>query len=261
MSHSSNVSADPRLVTTAATNGHAAPEHSWRPATPGLGPREQQIVMVSHELRNSLAVVRAAARMLRTSAGGVGVEGARTMIDRHVGYMARHIEELLEPCLGDARGQELQLEPVDVRKFAQYAAEAAAPDCRRRGHHLAVTLAEEPIWVQADGARLEQVFSNLLANAAKYTPDGGKITLTLQRHDAWACVRVRDSGVGIAPAMLSRIFDLFMQVDSAAPCREGGRGIGLAVVRDLVLQHRGTVTATSAGPGHGSEFTVLLPLV
>jgi signal transduction histidine kinase len=113
--------------------------------------------------------------------------------------------------------------------------------------------------VHADGARLEQVFSNLLINAGKYTRDGGEIVLTMDRLEQHARVRIRDSGIGIVPKQLARIFELFVQVDATALLAEGGRGIGLAVVRDLVEMHGGSVVAASAGLSFGSEFTVLLP--
>jgi len=122
-----------------------------------------------------------------------------------------------------------------------------------------VHLPDEPLWVEVDSVRLEQVFSNLLINAAKYTPDGGDILLTMESLDQWVCIRIRDSGIGIEPAVLLRVFDMFSQADAAAPCAEGGSGIGLAVVRDLVEMHGGSVRAASAGLGLGSEFTVMLP--
>jgi signal transduction histidine kinase len=111
-----------------------------------------------------------------------------------------------------------------------------------------------------DGARLEQALSNLLINAAKYTPDGGDVSFTMERDHELAYVRVRDSGIGIEPAMLSRIFGMFVQVDSARPSSEGGSGIGLAVVRNIVELHGGTVQATSPGLGRGSEFNIALPV-
>jgi len=122
-----------------------------------------------------------------------------------------------------------------------------------------VDLPADALWVEADAARLEQVLSNLLINAAKYTPDGGEILLTVERLDKRVSIRIRDSGIGIEPAVLLRVFDMFAQADASAPCSEGGSGIGLAVVRDLVEMHGGTVRAASAGLGKGSEFTVMLP--
>ena len=173
--------------------------------------------------------------------------------------MSRHIEDLLEPRHRSARSDGLHQSRVDLRTVVGYAVDSIGPELARRGHRLVVKLPEEPVWARADGARLEQVFSNLLINAAKYTPDGGDISLLMERDAESAYVRIRDSGVGIESAMLSKVFGMFVQVATAPPGRENGRGIGLAVVRAVIEQHGGTVTATSAGLGLGSEFTVVLP--
>jgi signal transduction histidine kinase len=210
--------------------------------------REKEIAIISHELRNSLAVVRNAAGLLRR-------EGA----DRHVGQMTRHIEDLLDAAVLGRQKLALRLSFVNLRTILGNAVDAIAPDCAQRSHRLVVNLPAEALWVHADGARLEQVFSNLLINAAKCTPAAGEITVTLGIIGKNASVRIRDSGIGIAPAQLTRIFEMFVQVDATALQNEGGRGIGLAVVRDLVEMHGGTVVATSAGLNLGSEFTVLLP--
>ena len=131
----------------------------------------------------------------------------------------------------------LQRSHVDLRTVVEFAVNAIAPDMARRGHRLAVSLPPDALWVHADVARLEQVFSNLLINAAKYTPDGGDIALTMERIGAHACIRFCDSGIGISAAMLERVFQLFAQADASDARAEGGRGIGLAVVRDLVEAH------------------------
>ena len=221
--------------------------------------RADEIAVISHELRNSLAVVRNAARLLRHPAAANHVEGARILIERHVGQMTRHIDDLLEASHRDARKKALRRTHVDLRTVVEFAVSAIAPDLARRGHRLVVHLPDEPLWVEVDSVRLEQVFSNLLINAAKYTPDGGDILLIMEQLDQGVSIRIRDSGIGIEPAVLLRVFDMFSQADAAAPCAEGGSGIGLAVVRDLVEMHGGSVRAASAGLGLGSEFTVLLP--
>jgi two-component system CheB/CheR fusion protein len=221
--------------------------------------RSRQIALVAHELRNSLAVIRNAARLLQSPSSAGTVDTARSLIERHVGHMSRHIEDLLEPQPRGARGREIHRSHVDLRTIARYAADAISPELARRGHRLAVKLPEEPVWAHADGTRLEQVFCNLLINAAKYTPNGGDLGLLMERNEESVYVRIRDSGVGLEPAMLSRVFGMFFQVPTALPKRENGHGIGLAVVRDVIEQHGGTVTATSAGLGLGSEFTIVLP--
>jgi signal transduction histidine kinase len=204
-------------------------------------------------------VVRNAARLLRMPADAKHVEGARVLIERHVAQMTRHIEDLLDASHRDVRKKTLRRTHIDLRTIVEFAISAIAPDLARRGHRMVVNLPPEPLWVEADAARMEQVFSNLLINAAKYTPDGGEITLTMASLDRRASICIRDSGIGIEPAVLLRVFDMFSQADAAAICAEGGSGIGLAVVRDLVEMHGGTVRAASAGLGHGSEFTVILP--
>jgi signal transduction histidine kinase len=220
--------------------------------------RADEIAVISHELRNSLGVVRNAARLLRFPVGETGVDGARVLIERHVAQMTRHIEELLDASrIGHKKA--LQLTHADLRTVVEFAVNAIAPEMARHGHRLVVSLPADALWVHADVARLEQVFSNLLINAAKYTPDGGDIALTMERVGAHACIRFCDSGIGISAAMLERVFQLFAQVDAHDARAEGGSGIGLAVVRDLVEAHGGSVQAASAGLGLGSQFTVLLP--
>jgi two-component system CheB/CheR fusion protein len=221
--------------------------------------RADEIAVISHELRNSLGVVRNAARLLRSPAGATGIDRARVLIERHVGQISRHIEDLLDAAHPDARKRVLRLTHVSLQTIVEFAVNDIASDLLRRGHRLVMKLPAEAIWVHADVTRLEQVFSNLLINAAKYTPDGGEIVLTLERTGAFASIRIRDSGIGIAPAVLLRVFDMFAQADATAACAEGGSGIGLAVVRELVELHGGSVKASSAGLGFGSEFTVLLP--
>ncbi len=219
--------------------------------------RADEIAVISHELRNSLGVMRNAARLLRIP-GPLGIEQARVLIERHVGQMNRHVQDLLDVSQNTKRKSILRAH-VDLRAIVGNSIDAIVPDLARRGHRLLVKLPDDGVWLHADGARLEQAFSNLLINAAKYTPDGGDISLTMENLDRQVCVRIRDSGIGIAPALITRIFEMFMQVDATAPRAEGGRGIGLGVVRDQLELHGGSVHAVSAGLGLGSEFVVLLP--
>ena len=222
-------------------------------------PSADEIAVISHELRNSLGVVANAARMLRAPVDTDRIEHARTLIERHVVQMNRHLERLLEPADLNRRKDALQLSYVDLRTILENSVDAISADCAQRGHRLVVKLPSDALWVHADAARLEQVFLNLLINAAKYTPGGGEILLTMERIDTHASVRIRDSGIGIAAEELSRIFEMSVQVDATALPAEGGHGIGLAVVRELVEMHGGTVVAASAGLRLGSEFRVLLP--
>jgi signal transduction histidine kinase len=225
-------------------------------------PRADQIAAISHELRNSLAVVRNASRLLRAPASATQVDNARILIERHVGQMARHVEDLLETALQPPGAKRaLHRSHIDLRTVVRHSIDAIESDIERRGHRLAVDLPDDALWVHADASRLEQVFSNLLINAAKYTHDGGDIAVSLKRKGAEAIITVRDSGIGIEPAVLARVFELYAQADAIAPHSEGGSGIGLAVVRDLVEKHGGTVHAASQGLGHGSEFTVSIPVM
>jgi signal transduction histidine kinase len=221
--------------------------------------RGEEIAIISHELRNSLGVIRNAARLLRVDEVPAGIDGVRLLIERHVLQMTRHIEDLLDTSRPVGTARVLHLARLDLRTIVEQCVCAVASDLKCRRHRLVVNLPADALWVHADGARLEQVFSNLLNNAAKYTPDGGEIRVVMEQIDKHASVRIRDSGVGIAAALLPTVFDMFVQVDAKAVRSEGGSGIGLAVVRNLVELHEGTVHAASAGLGAGSEFTVLLP--
>lgn len=219
------------------------------------------IAVLAHEMRNSLAVVRNAARLLRTPATPGSAEIARVMIERHVAQLSCQVLELLETSQSRQPRASLSLLHIDLRSIVGFAIDDIATDLSRRSLKLTVRLPPEPIFIHGDAARLEQAFSNLLVNAAKYTPARGEVTVTVDLDEGHARVRIGDSGIGIAPELLPRIFDLFMQVDSTTPRAEGGCGIGLAVVREAVKLHGGTVSASSPGLGLGSEFTVRLPAV
>jgi signal transduction histidine kinase len=243
-----------------------AAEHSPRLVVPlHLAPprpdtRADDIATISHELRNCLAVVRNSARLLGLSNKTETIDRARVLIERQVAHMCRHVEDLMALASPPAGKQATtHRSHIDLRTIVENAIAANAHNIERHRHRLVVELPEEPVWVHADAPRLEQVFSNILINAAKYTPAGGKIILTLDRHHSLARIRIRDSGIGIEADMLLRVFELYEQVDAQAPCSEGGRGIGLALVRGLVENHGGTVQASSDGLGLGSEFTVTLP--
>lgn len=227
----------------------------------GSDSRSNEIASISHELRNSLAVVRNAARLLKSPANTAHVDNARVLIERHVAQLARHIEDLVDTASQTGTKRALYRSHVDLRTVVQHSINGIASDIAHRGHRLVINLPDDALWVHADAARLEQVFSNLMINAAKYTPAGGEIVITVERQGAQASVAVRDSGIGMEPAMLARAFEIYSQADATAAHSEGGSGIGLSVVRDLVQKHGGTVGATSRGLGLGSEFIVLLPVM
>jgi len=221
--------------------------------------RDDRLAVIAHELLNSLSVVRNASYLLGAQQGASGViESARLLIERQVSQMSRLIEDLLDGSRA-AGPESLQRRRIDLRVLVRQVIEGIELDLRRRGHRLTVNLPDDPVWLDADPGRLEQVFSNLLMNAAKYSHGRGDITVTVERRLEYASVRISDAGIGIAAEMLPCVFGLFVQAEPSAPHSEAGRGIGLAVVRSLVEMHGGVVTAASDGLGCGSEFAVLLP--
>ena len=218
------------------------------------------MTVFSHELRNSLCAIRFAVGTLRmeTSTRSAALN-ARTVIERQVAQMTRLVEDLLDVSR-IRRGQlALRRERVDLCAVATHAAQTVAFTMQERKHRMSTSFPDAPVWVQADPARLEQVFVNLLFNAAKYTDPGGRIRLSAETEQGEAVVRIRDSGIGIEPKDLPKCLALFAQADPSSRRAEAGMGIGLALVRTLVERHGGRVTAASAGRGHGSEFTVRLP--
>jgi signal transduction histidine kinase len=226
------------------------------------GQNTEFMTVFSHELRNSLCAIRYAVGILRmeTSTRSAALK-ARTVIERQVAQMTRLVEDLLDVSRV-RRGQlALRRERVDLCSVATHAAQTVAFTMRERKHNMSTSFPGAPLWIQADPARLEQVFVNLLFNAAKYTNPGGRIRLSAETEQGDAIVRIRDSGIGIEAKDLPHVFALFVQADPSSRRAEAGMGIGLALVRTLVERHGGYVTATSAGRGHGSEFTVRLPML
>jgi signal transduction histidine kinase len=219
------------------------------------------IAMLAHELRNPLAPIRNALEIMRlTAADPEAVERSRAMLERQVGQMVRLIDDLLDVSRITTGKLRVQPEPTTLGAVLEAAVEISRPALDKAGVRFTVTVPPEPVPLHGDRVRLAQVFSNLLNNAAKYTPEGGSVALTAERVGGDAVVRVRDSGVGIPPDVLPRVFDLFTQVDRTLNRSQGGLGIGLALVHRLVQLHHGSVTARSNGPGKGAEFTVRLPV-
>jgi signal transduction histidine kinase len=222
----------------------------------------ESLVVFSHEVRSSLGAIHNAAHILRILDAETSIEAkARLLIERQVARITQLVDDLVK--VSRIRGAELPLkrERVDLRVVVKHAIETVEADLAVRHHRLTTSLPEMPIWLRGDPSRLEQVWVNLLANAAKYTDDGGDLHLSVEHKAGTAIVRICDSGIGIAPDVLPRVFNLFMQADHSARRVEAGLGIGLALVRRLVEMHGGSITAASAGLGRGSEFTVLLPTI
>jgi len=225
------------------------------------GQTNEFIPVLSHELRNSLGAIHNATQILRMerSAGPATVE-ARLLIERQVSQMMRLVEDLLDVSRVRSGQLRLNYERVDLCAVAAHAAQTVAFAMQRRHHRMTTSFPDSPMWLRADPTRLEQALVNLLLNAAKFTDEGGSVDLSVEREEAEAIVRIRDTGIGIPADVLPHVFDLFVQADPLSRRADAGLGIGLALVRDLVERHGGLVTAASAGLGHGSEFTICLPM-
>ena len=183
------------------------------------------------------------------------------MVERQVQQLTRLVDDLLDVSRVGHGKINLQMKPVDLKAVVALAIEVSRPLIDARKHVLKVSLPRQAVEVDGDPGRLAQVVSNLLNNSAKYSDDGGRIELTLEAIGEQAVLRVRDTGIGIEPAMLPKIFDLFTQVNGSTSRCEEGLGIGLALVRNMIELHGGCVQAASAGLGHGTEFVVRLPLL
>ncbi|HEX9049641.1 MAG TPA: ATP-binding protein [Anaeromyxobacter sp.] len=217
------------------------------------------LAILSHELRNPLAPLRNAAWLLEHApAGGAQARAAVGVIGRQVEQLARLVDDLLD-VTRIARGKiELRRGRIDVAELARRTVEDHRAILAERGLALELAAPAEPVWVKADAARLKQVIGNLLANAEKFTPPGGRVSVSVAAQEGRAAVRVADTGIGIAPNLLERVFEPFVQADGAG---RGGLGLGLALVKGIVQLHGGTVEARSEGPGRGTEFKVALPLL
>jgi PAS domain S-box-containing protein len=223
--------------------------------------KDEFLAMLSHELRNPLAPISNAVHLLRLQKNENQLQQqARTVIERQVTQLTRLVDDLMEVSRISTGRVQLRHDQVVLSGIVECAVEAARPLMDQRRHELTVSLAPQPILLYADAARLEQVVVNLLTNAAKYTDEGGHIWLSVQKEGDEAVLRVRDTGVGIAPELLPRVFDLFTQAERSLDRSKGGLGIGLALVQRLVEMHRGRVEAYSA-LGQGSEFVVRLPVL
>jgi PAS domain S-box-containing protein len=218
------------------------------------------LAMLAHELRSPLAPIRNVVEILRArEVDDPTVTWARDLIDRQVSHLSRLVDDLLDMSRITSGKISINREPLDLGALVASAVDAARPLLEERHHQLSLTLLDEHLRVEGDATRLSQVVLNLVNNAAKYTPNGGHVWVTVAREKGQAVLRVRDDGIGMAPELLPRVFDLFVQGERALDRSEGGLGIGLTLVRNLVDIHGGTVEAYSAGPGRGSEFVVRLP--
>jgi len=223
--------------------------------------KDEFLAMLAHELRNPLAPIRNAVGLLAAQpSGAVALDPIHQILDRQVAHLSRLVDDLLDVSRSSRGRIQTEEEPLVLAPLVEMAVETARPLIEMRHHALAVRLPDEPIGLLGDRVRLVQVIGNLLANAAKFTPPGGHVTLTAAREGSDVTIAVRDDGIGIEPEALPRIFDLFVQEEPSLARTQGGLGIGLTLVRDLVGLHGGRVEARSEGRGHGAEFRVTLPV-
>ncbi len=222
--------------------------------------KDNFIATLAHELRNPLAPVRNAVQVLNMTGDDQTSRKAREILERQVGQMTRLVDDLLDVSRIRQGKISMRRERVGLRSVIQMAVETCRPQIEGAGHELKIELPPDDLELEGDPARLAQVLSNLLSNAAKYMDHGGSIRLSVTEEGGQAVIRVEDRGVGIPADLLERVFDPFVQVDRSLHRSQGGLGIGLALVRSLVAMQGGTVEACSEGPGQGSAFVVRLPL-
>jgi PAS domain S-box-containing protein len=223
--------------------------------------KDEFLATLAHELRNPLAPIRNGLELIRLAGSNPAtLEQSRSMIERQIRQMVRLVDDLLDVSRISRDKLELRRERVELAAIVQSAVETSRPLIDAARHELHVSLPAEPVLLQADPVRLAQAFSNLLNNAAKYSGQGGRIALTAELQGGEVVVRIRDNGIGIPADQLPHVFDLFVQVGRSRDASQGGLGIGLTLVRRLIEMHGGSVSATSAGPGQGSEFSLRLPV-
>jgi PAS domain S-box-containing protein len=222
--------------------------------------KSEFLATLAHELRNPLAPIRTGLDLLRIAHDEGTAGRVHDMMDRQLGHLIHLVDDLLDVARITRGKIELKKETVDLRAVVATALETSAALIEGSGHELAVRLPDEPLELEADVTRLVQVLSNLINNAAKYTPAGGEVRVAAWREDGQALVAVSDTGVGIPAESLGSVFEMFTQVRSSIDRAQGGLGIGLSLVRRLVELHGGRVSAASEGRGKGSTFTVRLPL-
>ncbi|HZL20011.1 MAG TPA: ATP-binding protein [Polyangia bacterium] len=243
-----------RQVEVARANEHEL----RRAAEQGSRAKDEFLAMLGHELRNPLAPIVTALHLMRLR-GDDRTLKERAVIERQVSHLTRLVDDLLDVSRITRGKIELKTKTIELSEAVARAIEMASPIVEQRQHRLTLNVPPHGLALRADPVRLAQVIANLLTNAAKYTEGKGTIAVGAAHEDGQVVLRVRDSGIGIAPAMLPRVFDLFAQEWQASDRSHGGLGLGLSIVRSLVNLHGGTVTAHSAGLGRGSEFVVRLP--
>jgi signal transduction histidine kinase len=223
--------------------------------------KDEALAVIAHELRNPLVPIRNAAALLALNpADPAAAARAGGLVERQVRHMTRLVDDLLDASRFSSGNVALDRRRLDLAALARQAGEDRRAAAAEAGLALSLDLPQGPLWVDGDPVRLTQVIGNLLQNALKFTDRGGAVTLRVGREGGRAVVAVRDTGVGIAPESLPRVFEAFVQLDRTRARSQGGLGLGLALVKGLAELHGGEVTAASEGAGRGAEFTVRLPL-
>src|SRR5207342_3553079 len=223
--------------------------------------KDEFLAMLAHELRNPLAPISTASQLLMLGSDPGRVRAAGEVIARQVRHMTELVDDLLDVSRVTRGLVHLDMEDVNLKEVINSAIEQVRPLIDLRSHALRTRLPAVPLWVRGDRTRLTQIFTNLLNNAAKYTPEGGELDLDAEATDTDVAVHIRDSGQGIEPGLLPRIFELFTQGERSPDRSQGGLGIGLALVNSLVALHGGDITAKSEGKNLGATFTVRLSLL
>jgi signal transduction histidine kinase len=222
--------------------------------------KDEFLAMLGHELRNPVTALHGGLHLLKKRTGAAG-DDIRDKMERQLFHLSRLVEDLLDISRIGKGKISLRKERIDLAVILRSAIEASEPNLEAAGHVFTADLPEEPVWLDADHTRIAQVVANLLNNAAKYTPAGGTISVAARPVDGHVEIAVSDNGIGIPAEMQSRIFQIFAQVEGHREQAAGGLGIGLALVRQLVVLHGGSIVVESEGQGKGSMFTVRLPLI
>jgi PAS domain S-box-containing protein len=218
------------------------------------------IAMLSHELRNPLAPIRNAVSILKLPQGQKHTDKYADMIGRQVAHLTRLVDDLMDVSRITTGKIELDRSPLEINTLVQVAVDSMRSTLEIYGHALEVKLAPQPVFIDGDAVRLTQVVVNLLSNAAKYTEPNGRIEVSVSRNHSVVRVEVSDNGMGMSASLLERAFEPFVQGERSLDRAEGGLGIGLTLVKKIDDLHRGSDYATTAGPGHGTKFTIALPL-
>jgi signal transduction histidine kinase/CheY-like chemotaxis protein len=251
----------PRRVRSELEHGEDKIREALRVATEATRRKDEFLAILGHELRNPLAPILTALELMRMHGDDPRTRREREVIERQAKHLRRLVEDLLDVSRITQGKVNLNKEPIEVANAAMVAVEMCSPLFETAHHRLEVEVPPNGLLIEADRVRLAQVFTNLLTNAAKYTPHGGSIRLRASAHAGEAVISVSDDGIGMSPEMLPRVFEPFTQGQRSLDRSQGGLGIGLTLAKSLVELHAGNISAFSAGVGKGSEFVVRLPLL